>query len=75
MCTECFNDFGTDLTFDRNVDKVHDSVRQDVPDEGWGAPLKPSIDKSKLYGMQWQFNNPGQNYDLWVDDVSFTGCP
>jgi endoglucanase len=43
--------------------------------EGWGNPHPKGIDKTKIYGMQWQINAPGADYDLWVDNVAFTGCP
>jgi len=75
VCTECFNDFGADLNITETWTKYTIPFAKMSQMEGWGAPLKPSIDKSKLFGMQWQFNNPGQSYDLWVDEVSFTGCP
>jgi hypothetical protein len=28
-----------------------------------------------MYGVQWQVNTPGAEYDIWIDDVQFTGCP
>jgi hypothetical protein len=40
----------------------------------WGLPRRRAIDKSKLYGIQWQVNTPGANIDIWVDDVEFVGC-
>jgi hypothetical protein len=43
--------------------------------DGWGAPHPVSIDKSKLYGLQWQVTETGATYDVWVDNVQFTGCP
>ena len=42
---------------------------------GWGAPHPASLDATKIYGVQWQVNSPGASYDVWVDDVQFTGCP
>jgi endoglucanase len=75
VCTECFNDFGADLDltdqWKHYVIKFDDMSQM----EGWGSPLKDKIDKSKVTGIQWQVNKPGQNYDIWISDVSFTGCP
>jgi hypothetical protein len=41
---------------------------------GWGAPRPGSIDRSKLFGVQWQVATPGAAFDLWIDDVVFYGC-
>ena len=43
--------------------------------DGWGAPHPANVDKSKLYGIQWQVTETGVSYDIWVDNVQFTGCP
>jgi len=24
--------------------------------------------------MQWQVNEPGATFDVWIDDIAFTGC-
>src|SRR6185369_8655824 len=43
-------------------------------DQGWGSPHPGGINPEKLYGVQWQVNTPGAAFDLWIDDVQFTGC-
>jgi len=43
-----------------------------LPD--WGSPKPHSIDKSKVFGLQWQVNQPGADFDIWIDDVEFVGC-
>jgi endoglucanase len=75
VCTECFNDFGTDLTLTTEWKQYSIPFSDMAQMEGWGAPHPKGIDKSKLYGMQWQVNSPGADYDIWVDNVAFTGCP
>jgi endoglucanase len=75
MCTECFNDFGADLTLTDQWKQYTIPFSDMAQMEGWGAPHPKSIDKSKLYAMQWQINSPGADYDLWIDNVAFTGCP
>ena len=70
-CTECFNDFGADLVLTPEW-KVYffpwKSVKQ-MP--GWGNPRKPHITPAKVYGIQFQVNVPGANYDIYVDDLKF----
>jgi endoglucanase len=75
VCTECFNDFGTDLTLTEQWKKYVVPFATMSQMEGWGAPHPKSIDKSKLLGMQWQVTAQGVSYDVWVDNVQFTGCP
>jgi len=75
VCTECYNDFGADLELSTTWTKytVPFSTMAQLP--GWGAPHPPAVDTTKLFGVQWQVNAPGASYDVWVDDVAFTGCP
>ncbi len=75
VCTDCFNDFGADLELTPSWTKYTIPFRSTSQLAGWGAPHPGSIDASKLYGLQWQVNTPGASYDIWVDDVEFTGCP
>ena len=71
VCSECFNDFGSDLNlseqWQRYVIPFHDMKQM----EGWGAPRKAHIDPSKDYGLQWQVNVPGSEYEIWIDNVAF----
>jgi hypothetical protein len=41
---------------------------------GWGSPRTGGIESKELYAIQFQVNDRGQKYDVWVDDVAFTGC-
>jgi endoglucanase len=75
VCTECFNDFGADLTLTEQWKKYTVPFAAMKQMEGWGSPAPSSIDKSKLFGLQWQVVAQGVSYDVWVDDVQFTGCP
>ena len=74
-CTECFNDFGADLSLSDQWKKYTVPFAAMKQMEGWGSPAPSSIDKSKLFGLQWQVVAQGVSYDVWVDDVQFTGCP
>jgi len=73
-CGECFNDFGADIELDatwRYFELPFSALRQM---EGWGNPRPASIDKNQLYGVQFQVSAPGSEFDLWIDDLVFTGC-
>ncbi len=37
----------------------------------WGAPHKPHITPSKIYGVQFQVKVPRATYDIYVDDLKF----
>lgn len=75
VCTDCFNDFGADLELTTTWTKYTVVFSAMSQLGGWGAPHPAALDPGKLYGVQWQINAPGVAYDLWVDDVAFTGCP
>ncbi len=73
-CTECFNDFGTDVELTEDWQQ-HTLSFQDLSQlPGWGSPRPGSVDSAALYGIQFQVNSPGSSFDVWIDDVSFYGC-
>ena len=74
VCTACFNDFGADLEFTPEWQKYTIPFSETKQLSGWGAPTPSSIDKSKIYGVQFQVNDKGQNFDVWIDDIAFVGC-
>jgi hypothetical protein len=71
LCTECFNDFGADLVLTPEWKFYIFPWKAMKQMPGWGAPRKPHITESKLFGVQWQVNTPSANYDIWVDDLTF----
>lgn len=73
ICTVCFNDFGVNLELTDQWQEVRIPFARMNQLEGWGSPQKDHIDPANLYGMQWQVNQPGASYDVWVSDVRF--CP
>jgi endoglucanase len=75
VCTECFNDFGADLSLSDQWKQYVVPFSDMAQMEGWGAPHPKAVDRSKIYSMQWQVNSPGAEYDIWVDAIAFTGCP
>lgn len=74
ICKECFNDFGADLNLTEAWQKFTLPFSKMRQMEGWGSPRPRKIDKSKLYGIQFQAQGPGVTYDIWVDDIQFVGC-
>jgi endoglucanase len=74
ICTECFNDFGADLQFTEKWTKYVIPFSEMKQLSGWGSPHPPAIDRTKIYGVQFQVNSPNQAYDIWVDQLEFTGC-
>ena len=73
-CRECFNDFGADLNLSEALTHYVFPFKKMRQEPDWGSPRPRFIDKSKLYGMQWQVNTPGATFDIWIDDVEFVGC-
>jgi len=71
VCSECFNDFGSDLNLTEQWQRFVIPFREMKQMEGWGAPRKAHIDPSKIFGMQWQVNVQGADYDMWIDNLGF----
>lgn len=74
VCSECFNDFGMDLTLTTEWQKFTVPFFAMKQQKGWGNPRKSNVDSKTVYGLQFQVNEPGQKYDIYVDDIRFTGC-
>jgi len=71
VCSECFNDFGADISLAPEWKKYIFPFKKMAQMPGWGAPRKPHIVPSAIYGLQWQVNVPGASYDIWIDEVQF----
>jgi hypothetical protein len=74
VCTECYNDFGADLSLTTSWKRYVIPFAGMSQLAGWGAPHTTAIETSKLYGIQWQIASPGAAYDVWVDDPELVGC-
>jgi endoglucanase len=75
VCTACFNDFGKDLQLTEAWTQYVIPYVAMSQIKGWGAPHTAGIDSSQVYGIQFQVNEKGAPFDIWVDDIQFTGCP
>lgn len=71
VCSACFNDFGKDLTLPEEWTKLAISFADMRQLSGWGAPHPAHIDAQKIYGVQWQVNQPGAAFDISIDNVEF----
>lgn len=74
VCKECFNDFGLDLTLTDEWTQYVIPFTAMKQDKTWGSPHPDGVDASKLYGLQFQFNQAGAPFDMWLDEIEFTGC-
>jgi len=71
VCTECFNDFGGELNLTPEWKKYVFPFKKMTQEPDWGAPRKPHIVPSTIYGVQFQVKVPNASYDIWVDDLQF----
>lgn len=74
VCEECFNDFGLAFQVEEEWVRYEVPFEQLKQEGGWGKPNPPTVDKAKLYGVQWQTAQPGAVVDLWIDEVVILGC-
>jgi len=75
VCGACANDFGMRLSLSDEWQKFvvpFSALRQE---SGWGNPRPRSVDAEALYALQFQVNEKGRPFDIWIDDIAFTGCP
>jgi endoglucanase len=74
VCSACYNDFGMDLKLTEEWTKYVLLFGRMKQERGWGAPHPGGVASDKLYAIQFQVNDKGQKYDVWIDDLGFTGC-
>ena len=41
---------------------------------GWGKPRRFGVSNEGLFGVQFQVAEAGQAFDIWIDQIRFTGC-
>jgi endoglucanase len=73
-CSECFNDFGMDLMLSNEWQKYIIPFNKLTQLPGWGKPRGFSVNTSEIFGLQFQVNVAGKPFDIWVDQIRFTGC-
>lgn len=74
LCSECYNDFGMDLSLSTEWEHyvIPFKTLKQLP--GWGRPKAFSINSAQIFGIQFQVDQKGADFDLWVDQIRFTGC-
>jgi endoglucanase len=75
-CKDCYNDFGIELALAAGWQRYTVKFEWLAQRQGWGDP-RPEIAREELYAIEWQFGSPGRDFDVWIDDVSFScaGAP
>jgi len=74
VCTACYNDFGMDITLNDEWTQYTVPFTSMKQDKTWGSPHADGIKPNTLYGIQFQFKDPGSSFDFWLDEIEFTGC-
>ena len=74
-CSECYNDFGVDLQLREEWTRYAVDFQDLKQESGWGDPRPAQISSQSLYGIQWKVDERSAAFDVWVDDVTFIGCP
>lgn len=73
-CSDCYNNFGVELYLTDQWTRYTVPFDRLAQQSGWGDQ-QPEVSAKELFGVQWQFKSPGVDYDVWVDDIEFVGCP
>jgi len=74
VCSQCYNDFGMDITLNDDWTQYTIPFTSMKQDKTWGSPHPDGIKPNTLYGIQFQFKEPGTSFDFWLDEIEFTGC-
>jgi endoglucanase len=75
QCTDkCYNDFGADLVMSEEWQQFMIPFSEMKQMQGWGSPRPPSIDKTKIYSLQFQVLEKQKNFDFCIDDIALIKC-
>jgi endoglucanase len=71
----CNNDFGLDLVLTDKWVKYTVPFRIMKQVKGWGDLYSGGIDSKSIYEIQFQVDDRmTPTFDIWVDEIQFTGC-
>jgi endoglucanase len=70
-CKDCYNDFGIELALAAGWNRYTVPFEWLSQRQGWGDP-RAEIERSELFAIEWQFGTPARDFDVWIDDVTFT---
>jgi hypothetical protein len=75
VCAACSNDFGMRLSLSEEWQRYIVPFKALRQESGWGNPRPRSVDPEAVFAVQFQVREKGKPFDVWVDDLAFTGCP
>jgi endoglucanase len=74
VCTSgCWNHFGQDLTLSSDWQQYTVKFADLKQLDGWGDPRPATLAAQHVMSLDWSVN-PGQDFDIWVDDVKLIDC-
>lgn len=73
-CTNCYNDFGLEIKLNDEWTEYIVPFNRMKQESGWGSPRPPGLATEQVFAVQFQTKEAGATYDVWVDDIKFTGC-
>lgn len=74
VCTECYNDFGAYLELTEEWTQYVIPFAAMKQQSDWGKPRSFALAADAVYGVQFQVDDYGKNFEIWVDEIEFTGC-
>ncbi len=74
ICGACSNDFGMQLSLTEQWQKFIVPFSALKQESGWGSPRPMSLESEAVFALQMAINDKGKGYDIWVDEIAFTGC-
>ena len=75
VCAVCSNDFGMQLSLSEEWQKFIVPFAALRQESGWGNPRPRTVAPEALFALHFQVADKGRPFDVWVDDLAFTGCP
>lgn len=75
ICAKCYNAFGIKISLTEEWQRFiipFNALKQE-PD--WGSPRPMSMASDAVFALQFAVSDKGKDFDIWVDEIAFTGCP
>ncbi len=74
VCKDCWNDFGAQLVLTEDWKRYVLPFDEISQEPGWGEK-QPELLADKLLELKFQIGSRNVEYDIWVDQIEFVGCP
>ena len=75
VCVDCYNDFGVGFKLTEEWTRYEVDFADLKQEQGWGDPNPAALDVANLFGIQFQVATAGAEFDIWIDEITFIGCP